>query len=98
MAGDRRVGGAQAGQDRAVFVTGDLGVWSVEDALAALRGGEAVLVAIGVAGERSFVKTSSTGIYVDLVAASRRLEPALGRRVAAVVALIQVLRRGGRMS
>jgi diacylglycerol kinase family enzyme/membrane-associated phospholipid phosphatase len=73
---------------------GDLGVWSVEDALAALRAGEAVLVDIGVAGQRPFINTSSTGIYVDLVHARRRLEPALGRQVAAVVALIQVLRRG----
>ena len=73
---------------------GDLGVWSVDDALAALRAGEAVLVDIGVAGQRSFINTSSTGIYVDLVHARRRLEPALGRRVAAVAALIQVLRRG----
>jgi diacylglycerol kinase family enzyme/membrane-associated phospholipid phosphatase len=71
----------------------DLGVWSVDDALAALRAGEAVMVDVGVAGCRSFINTSSIGIYVDLVHARERLEPALGRRAAVVVALIQVLRR-----
>ena len=71
----------------------DLGVWSVDDALAALGDGEAVTVDVGVAGRRPFINTSSTGIYVDLVHARERLEPALGRRAAVVVALIQVLRR-----
>jgi diacylglycerol kinase family enzyme len=72
----------------------DLGVWSVEDALAALRAGDAVLVDVGVAGHRSFINTSSTGIYVDLVRARERLENALGRRAAVIIALAQVLRRG----
>jgi diacylglycerol kinase family enzyme/membrane-associated phospholipid phosphatase len=71
----------------------DLGVWSVQDALAALRAGEAVLVDVGVAGHRSFINTSSTGIYVDLVRARERLENALGRRPAVIIALAQVLRR-----
>src|SRR5258708_219508 len=60
----------------------DLGVWSVEDALAALRAGEAVLVDVGVADRRSFINTSSTGVYVDLVRAREELENTLGRRVA----------------
>jgi len=72
----------------------DLGVWSVEDALAALRAGEAVLVDVGVAGHRSFINTSSTGIYVDLLRAREGLENALGRRAAVIIALAQVLRRG----
>ena len=72
----------------------DLGVWSVEDALAALRAGEAVMVDVGVAGRRSFINTSSTGVYVDLVHAREQLENALGRRLAVVVALVRVLRRG----
>ena len=73
---------------------GDLGVWSAGDALAALRAGEAVMVDIGVAGQRSFINTSSTGIYVDLVHARQQLEPALGRRAAVIVALVRALRRG----
>jgi undecaprenyl-diphosphatase len=70
----------------------DLGVWSVEDALAALRAGEAVMVDVGVAGRRSFINTSSTGVYADLVHAREQLENALGRRLAVVVALVRVLR------
>jgi undecaprenyl-diphosphatase len=72
----------------------DLGIRSARDAVAALRAGEAVLVDVGVAGRRSFVNTSSTGVYVDLVRAREQLEGVLGRRAASVVALIQVLRRG----
>jgi undecaprenyl-diphosphatase len=70
----------------------DLGVGSARDALAALAGGQAVLVDVGLAGNRPFVNTSSTGVYVDLVHARRRLEPRLGRRLAEVAALITVLR------
>jgi diacylglycerol kinase family enzyme/membrane-associated phospholipid phosphatase len=72
----------------------DLGVWSVGDALAALRAGEAVLVDVGVAGRRSFINTSSTGVYVDLVHARKQLENALGRRIAVIIALVRVLWRG----
>jgi diacylglycerol kinase family enzyme len=72
---------------------GDLGIWSAEDALAALRADQAILVDVGVAGQRSFINTSSTGAYVDLVRARQQLENALGRRLAVIVALIRVLRR-----
>ncbi len=72
----------------------DLGIRSARDAVAALRAGEAVLVDVGIAGRRSFVNTSSTGVYVDLVRAREQLEGQLGRRVAAIIGLIQVLRRG----
>lgn len=69
-------------------------MWSVEDALAALRGGEAVMVDVGVAGQRSFINTSSTGVYVDLVHAREQLKNALGRRLALIIALVRVLRCG----
>jgi len=72
----------------------DLGVWSVDDALAALRAGEAVLVDVGMAGHRPFINTSSTGVYVDLVHARQGLEKAVGRRPALLVALAKVLWRG----
>jgi undecaprenyl-diphosphatase len=72
----------------------DLGVWSAEDALAALSAGEAVLVDVGVAGRRSFINTSSTGVYADLVRTRQRLDAVYGRRLAALAALVQVLRRG----
>ena len=72
----------------------DLGIGSARDALAALRNGEAVQADLGLAGDRPFVNTSSTGLYVDLVDTRRQLEGALGRRLAEVVALVRVLRRG----
>ena len=72
----------------------DLGVESARDALAALRHGETVQVDLGLVGGRPFVNTSSTGVYVDLVNARRQLEGVLGKRLAEVVALIGVLRRG----
>jgi membrane-associated phospholipid phosphatase len=72
----------------------DLGVEGARDALAALRDGEAVQADLALAGSRPFVNTSSTGLYVDLVNARRQLEGVLGKRLAEVVALIGVLRRG----
>jgi undecaprenyl-diphosphatase len=72
----------------------DLGIRSAHDAVAALRAGEAVAVDLGSAGGRPFLNTSSTGVYVDLVHAREQLEELLGRRLAEIVALIQVLRRG----
>jgi undecaprenyl-diphosphatase len=72
----------------------DLGVESARDALAALRDGEAVQVDLGLVGDRPFVNTSSTGVYVDLVNARRQLEGVLGKRLAEAVAFIGVLRRG----
>ena len=43
--------------------------------------------------DRPFINTPSAGVYVDLPQARRRLEGALGKRPAALIALIQVLRR-----
>ncbi len=71
----------------------DLGLRSARDAVAALRAREAMLVDVGVAAGRPFVNTSSTGVYVDLVHARQQLEGRLGKRLAEVVGLIQVLRR-----
>src|SRR5260221_9427212 len=71
----------------------DLGIRSAHDAVTALTNGEAVLVDVGIAGNRPFVNTSSTGIYVDLVQAREQLEGALGKGPAALIGLIQVLRR-----
>lgn len=70
----------------------DLGVISVDDAVAALRAGDAVRVDVGVAGHKPFLNTSSTGVYVDLVAARERLEERAGKWPALLVALAHVLR------
>jgi hypothetical protein len=72
----------------------DLGVGSARGTLATLRNGEAVQTDLGLAGDRPFVSTSSTGRYVDLVNARRQLEGALGKRLPEIVALVRVLRRG----
>jgi len=71
----------------------DLGIRSAHDAVTALTNGEAVLVDVGIAGNRPFVNTSSTGIYVDLVQAREQLKGVLGKGPAALIGLIQVLRR-----
>jgi undecaprenyl-diphosphatase len=70
----------------------DLGVESADDALAALREGDSVLVDVASAGGDAFVNTASTGVYVDLVSAREEIEPALGKWPAVMVALIDVLR------
>ena len=61
--------------------TADLGINSADDALAALAAGDAVQVDVGIAGKQSFLNTSSTGVYVDLVHARARLR-AQNRQVA----------------
>lgn len=72
--------------------TADLGINCADDALAALAAGDAVQVDVGIAGKQSFLNTSSTGVYVDLVRARERLEGRIGTWPALMVALIQVLR------
>jgi len=70
----------------------DLGVESAQDALAALSRGDSVLVDVGTADSAAFLNTASTGVYVDLVQARRRIEPALGKWPAVLIALVHVLR------
>jgi undecaprenyl-diphosphatase len=70
----------------------DLGVRSAEDAVAALRAGDSVLVDLAMAGQRPFLNTASTGVYVDLVRAREKLEGRLGKWPAVLVALVRVLR------
>jgi undecaprenyl-diphosphatase len=70
----------------------DLGAESADDALAALRDGNSVLVDVGTADGAAFLNTASTGVYVDLVKARDRLEPSLGKWPAMLIALADVLR------
>lgn len=70
----------------------DLGVRSADDAIAALRAGDSVLVDLAVADGEVFLNTASTGVYVDLVRAREQLEPELGKWPAVLVALVRVLR------
>ena len=70
----------------------DLGVRTAEDAVAALRAGDSVLVDVAGAGEEAYLNTASTGIYVDLVRTRESLESRLGKWPAVLVALVRVLR------
>jgi undecaprenyl-diphosphatase len=70
----------------------DLGVHSAQDALAALRAGDSVLVDVAMAGQRPYLNTASTGVYVDLVRTREQLEERLGKWPAVLVALVRVLR------
>jgi diacylglycerol kinase family enzyme/membrane-associated phospholipid phosphatase len=72
----------------------DLGVGSADDALDALRDGDSVLVDVATADGAAFLNTASTGVYVDLVRAREKLEPAVGKWPAMLIALAGVLRTG----
>jgi undecaprenyl-diphosphatase len=76
----------------------DVGLSSVQDALDALRAGEACWVDVAgaeVDGERQiFLNTASLGGYSEMVRAREQLEVRLGKWPAMLVALAQVLRRG----
>ena len=82
----------------------DLGVASVDDAVAALQSGDAIAVDVGIvkgAGVKGdtveggvFVNTFSVGSYVDLVAARERYERVLGKWPAVLAGAVEVLRSG----
>ena len=57
----------------------------MEDALAALRDGDSVLVDVATADGAAFLNTASTGVYVDLVKAREKLEPTVGKWPAMLV-------------
>ncbi len=74
----------------------DLGLGSVQDALDAVRSGEACWVDLAgaeVDGTRQvFLNTASLGGYSEMVRAREQLEERLGKWPAMVVALVRVLR------
>lgn len=71
----------------------DVGLTSVDDAIAALETGELVAVDLAEIDGRPFLNTASFGAYVELVDARERLERRLGKWPAMIVALVGVLRR-----
>ncbi|HEX6422050.1 MAG TPA: diacylglycerol kinase family protein [Acidimicrobiales bacterium] len=73
----------------------DLGVETVDDAVDALRAGQASVIDVGWVAGRPFLNTASFGSYVDLVDARQELERRIGKWPAMAVALARVLRRGG---
>lgn len=72
----------------------DIGIESVDDAVAALQKGEAIAVDVGTVNDRVFVNTFSVGAYVDLVHARERYEHRLGKWPAVLAGAIEVLRDG----
>jgi len=70
-----------------------VGIASVEEAVAAVKAGEALAVDVASIGGHVFLNTASFGSYVELVDTRRRLERRIGKWPAMVVALIRVLRR-----
>lgn len=73
-------------------LTQAVGVDSVDDAVQAVKSGEAVEIDVATVGGRVFLNTASFGSYVELVDARERLENRIGKWPALVVALIRVLR------
>lgn len=71
----------------------DLGLDSVEDAVAAVRAGTVTHMDLGVAGERCFVNTLTFGGYTQVVDARERLEKRIGKWPALLVALLLELPR-----
>ncbi|HET6954908.1 MAG TPA: diacylglycerol kinase family protein [Acidimicrobiales bacterium] len=72
----------------------DLGVESVDDAVAAVRAGTAAEIDVGFVAGEPFLNTASFGSYVALVDAREELEGRIGKWPALAVALARVLRRG----
>jgi undecaprenyl-diphosphatase len=102
--GDGSVGAAaavarSAGKPLAVIPAGtlnhlarDLGVFTVEDALEAVKDGELAALDVASIDGQPFLNTASFGAYSALVDARERLEARIGKWPALLVALAQVLR------
>ena len=73
-------------------LTHAVGIESVDEAISAVKKGQAVGVDVATIGGQVFLNTASFGSYVDLVDTRQRLEKRLGKWGAMVVALVRVLR------
>ena len=69
-----------------------VGIESLEEAVTAVKNGDAVGVDVATIGGHVFLNTASFGSYVELVDTRQRLEERIGKWPAMVVALIRVLR------
>ncbi|MEA2156297.1 MAG: hypothetical protein QOE11_2437 [Solirubrobacteraceae bacterium] len=70
----------------------DLGLDTVDEALAALAGGTAIHADLGEIGDELFANTASFGGYPEFVADRERLEGRIGKLAATVVAGLRALR------
>ena len=73
-------------------LTGALGVDCIEDAVTAVRKGQAVGVDVATIDGKVFLNTASFGGYVEFVDAREKLEERIGKWPAVIVALVRVLR------
>jgi len=71
----------------------DLGLDTVDDAIAAVRAGTVIHMDLGQAGDRCFANTLTFGGYSQVVDARERLEKRLGKWPALLVALVRELPR-----
>lgn len=71
----------------------DLSLESTEEAIEAVKAGEAVGIDVATIGGRVFLNTASFGSYVELVDAREQLEKRIGKWPAVVIALVRVLHR-----
>ena len=71
----------------------DLGLDTVDDAIAAVRAGTVTHMDLGQAGDRCFANTLTFGGYSQVVDARERLEKRLGKWPALLVALVRELPR-----
>lgn len=69
-----------------------IGIETVDDAISAVRSGEALGVDVATIAGRAFLNTASFGSYVELVDMREKLEDRIGKWPALIVALIRVLR------
>jgi undecaprenyl-diphosphatase len=69
----------------------DLGLDTVDDAIAAVRAGTVAHMDLGVAGERCFVNTLTLGGYAQIVDARERFEATIGKWPALLLALLTEL-------
>jgi undecaprenyl-diphosphatase len=72
----------------------DIGIESIDDAITALRNGDAIAVDVGTVNDHVFVNTFSVGAYVDLVHARERYERLVGKWPAVLAGAVAVLRHG----
>ena len=72
----------------------DLGVETIDDAVAAVQTGHAAEIDVGWIAGRPFLNTASFGSYVELVDTREELEARIGKWPALAVALVRVLRHG----
>jgi diacylglycerol kinase family enzyme len=93
IAADRRIPFVAVPAGTLNHLARDLGLDTVDEAIAAVRAGTVVHMDLGIAGDRCFVNTLTLGGYTPIVDARERLESVIGKWPALLVALVTELPR-----